>query len=70
MIWLQHSHLCHSRARVWRTRGIPNPAPGQGNKTGILRAAATRENDKQRIRQDHDRHYNMQDSIDRRTSAL
>jgi hypothetical protein len=84
--------VVHSRARVWRARGIPNPAPGRakkdrdgscgrpernegsryassfacaqdGAKRAPLRAAATRENDKQEIQQDQNRHYDMQDSI-------
>jgi hypothetical protein len=33
-------------------------------KIGILRAAATRENDKPGIQQDQNRHYDMQDSIE------
>jgi hypothetical protein len=44
-------------------RGIPNPTPEWGKKNGILRAPATRENDKQRILQDRNGHYNMQDLI-------
>src|SRR6266852_508603 len=40
----------HSRARVWRARGIPNSAGGRWGRTGILRAAATRENDRARDR--------------------
>jgi hypothetical protein len=55
--------LCHSRARVWRARGIPNPAPGGPKKIRVLGAAATGENDKQEIQQDQNRHYDMQDSI-------
>ena len=35
-----------------------------GQKIGILRAAATRENDKPGIVHDQNRHYDMQDSID------
>ena len=42
--------FCHSRARVWRARGIPNSAGGRWGRTGILRAAATRENDRARDR--------------------
>ena len=34
-----------------------------GAKRAPLRAAATRENDKQEIQQDQNRHYDMQDSI-------
>jgi hypothetical protein len=84
--------VVHSRVRVWRAPGIPNPAPGGPKKTGTavcgrpersegsryassfacaqdgakrapLRAAATREDDKQEIQQDQNRHYDMQDSI-------
>jgi hypothetical protein len=35
----------------------------RGKRTEILRAAATRENDKRGIRQDQNRHYSKQDSI-------
>jgi len=49
--------------RVWRARGIPNPVLWLAKEIGILRAAATRENDKRRIQQYQNRHYDMQDPI-------
>src|SRR5713226_7674240 len=56
--------FCHSRARVWRARGIPNSAGGRWGRTGILRAAATRENDRARDRARPERHYDLQSPID------
>ena len=51
-------------------RGIPNPASGLAKKIGILRAAATRENDKRRIQQHQNHHYDMQDSIESDSDSL
>jgi hypothetical protein len=61
-IWLLRRRRSHSRARVWRARN-PESGARMGKKNEILRAAATRENDKQRIRHDQNRRYTMQDSI-------
>jgi hypothetical protein len=48
---------CHSRARVWRARGILKAVRGRTKKTGILHAAATRENDRISILQAPHCHY-------------
>ena len=50
------------RACLTRVRN-PETSVWTGKKIGILRAAATRENDKLGIVQDQSRHYNMQVSI-------
>ena len=49
---------------LWLVR-VRNPETSAwtGKKIGILRAAATRENDKPGIVQDQNRYYDMQDSI-------
>ena len=46
-ISLQSSCLCHSRARAWRAKNPEPFARGGPRRTGILRTAATRENDRQ-----------------------
>jgi len=56
------SRMSFSRACLARARN-PESGARAGQKIGILRAAATRENDKRRIQQDQNRHYDMQDSI-------
>ena len=50
------------RACLARVRN-PETSVWMGKKIEILRAAATRENDKSGIVQDQNRHYDMQDSI-------
>jgi Transposase DDE domain group 1 len=50
------------RACLARARN-PESAARTGQKTGILRAAATRENDRQGIPPNQNRHYDMQGSI-------
>ncbi|MBV8359001.1 MAG: hypothetical protein JO189_13850 [Deltaproteobacteria bacterium] len=51
------------RACLARVRN-PETNVWTGKKIGILRAAATRENDKPGIFQDQNRHYDMQASIE------
>src|SRR5713226_9500866 len=41
--------FCHSRARVWRARGIPNSAGGRGEGPGFF-ARQPRENDRDRAK--------------------
>src|SRR5712692_1065416 len=62
-----HAHsvefFCHSRARVWRARGIPNSAGGRGEGPGFFARQPRARMTKQEIEQDRNCHYDLQSSI-------
>src|SRR5713101_852145 len=55
--------FCHSRARVWRARGILNSAGGRREGPGFSRGSHARMTE-QEIEQDRNCHYDLQ-SLDR-----
>src|SRR5712692_879685 len=55
--------FCHSRARVWRARGLPNSAGGRGEGPGFFARQARARMTEQEIEQDRNCHYDLQSSI-------
>ena len=55
--------FCHSRARVWRARGIPNSAGGRGEGPGFFARQPRARMTEQEIEQDRNCHYDLQSSI-------
>ncbi len=58
------SIFCHSRARVWRARGIPNSAGGRREAPGFFARQPRARMTEQEIAQDRNCHYDLQ-SLDR-----
>src|SRR6266851_8772496 len=56
--------FCHSRACVWRARGIPNSAGGRGDGPGFFARQPRARMTEQEIEQDRNCHYDLQSSID------
>jgi hypothetical protein len=56
--------FCHSRARVWRARGIPNSTGGRGEGPGFFARQPRARMTEQEIEQDRNRHYDLQSSIE------
>src|ERR1700731_4222176 len=56
--------FCHSRARVWRARGIPNAAGGRGEGPGFFARQPRARMTEQEIEQDRNCHYDLQSSIE------
>src|SRR5229473_4093503 len=52
--------FCHSRARVWRARGIPNSAGGRGEGPGFFARQPRARMTEQEIEQDRNCHYDLQ----------
>src|SRR5216684_7014122 len=52
--------FCHSRARVWRARGIPNSAGGRGEGPGFFARQPRARMAEQKIEQDRNCHYDLQ----------
>src|SRR6266849_7131098 len=55
--------FCHSRARVWRARGIPNSAGGRGEGPGFFARQPRARMTEQEIEQDRNSHYELRSSI-------
>src|SRR5216684_3944815 len=55
--------FCHSRARVWRARGIPNSAGGRGEGPGFFARQPRARMTEQEIEQDRNCHYDLQSSL-------
>src|SRR6266851_10141940 len=55
--------FCHSRARVWRARGIPNSAGGRGEGPGFFARQPRARMTEQEIEQDRNCHYDLQSAI-------
>jgi hypothetical protein len=53
--------FCHSRARVWRARGIPNSAGG-GEGPGFFARQPRARMTEQEIEQDRNCHYDLQET--------
>src|SRR5712692_5679289 len=54
--------VCHSRARVWRARGIPNSAGGRGEGPGFFARQPRARMTEQEIEQDRNCNYELQNS--------
>ncbi len=52
--------FCHSRARIWRARGIPNSAGGRGEGPGFFARQPRARMTEQEIEQDRNCHYDLQ----------
>src|SRR6266478_2081327 len=52
--------FCHSRACVWRARGIPNSAGGRGEGPGFFARQPRARMTEQEIEQDRSCHYDLQ----------